>query len=187
MVIGTNTDTTRQQVRKLSEHYAYYGQDSRLETFELPPLQALGLESCGDLLTRIDAALGERNTVVLSAAPMGDAYSRTITLAREHGLSEHQASRTVQETLARITADLARNRFFKLLLAGGETTCQICDALNSRELRVLAEIEASVPLMSDASGRWIVTKSGGFGSPMVLANVVHFIKQRESASASVHA
>lgn len=185
MVLGSVTDTTRQQVRKLMEYYNYYGLDSQLEVFEPTPGQLLGIESCDDLIVKMGAALGERNTVVVSSALMEDSYAKTLTMAREHGISDSQASRAVQETLAQITLELSRTKTFKLVLAGGETTCQVCDALNIRTLRLLAEVEPAVPLSVDSTGRWIVTKSGGFGSPMILANAVRFIKQRETAS--VHA
>jgi uncharacterized protein YgbK (DUF1537 family) len=183
MVIGSNTETTRQQLRKLIEHYAYFGHDSHLEVFELPPEIALGLVPSDSLIRQIKTALGERNTVVISSAATEDSYGRTMALAQEHGLSDSQASRLVQETLGtmtRILSELAGD--FKLLLAGGETTCHVCDALNAHELQIIAEVEASIPLTQDATGRWIITKSGGFGSPMVLANAVRFIKQRETLS-----
>jgi uncharacterized protein YgbK (DUF1537 family) len=76
-------------------------------------------------------------------------------------------------------------RSAKLILAGGETTCHVCAALGSQELEIMAEADISIPLTRDTQGRWIVTKSGGFGTPMALANVIKFIKQRESTS--VHA
>jgi uncharacterized protein YgbK (DUF1537 family) len=186
MVIGSNTETTRQQLRKLIEQYPYFGMESKLEVFELPAEIALGLVQPDDLIRQIIQAMAEHNTVVLSSASSEEAYRRTLTLANEHGMDDQQASRAVQETLGnmvKMLAQLAGN--FKLLLAGGETTCHVCDAINAQELEILAEVEASIPLTRDNHGRWIITKSGGFGSPMVLLNAVRFVQQFETSTAAV--
>lgn len=185
IVSGSNTDITRQQLLRLLENYTYYGQGSRLEIFDLPSDQLLGLAPLEETAARIREALGERNTVVLASALKEEAYQRTLNLAREHRIPEAQAIRQVQETLARLTVDSIRGRTVKLVLAGGETTGEICDCLNIRELEIVAEADESIPLSIDPQGRWIVTKSGGFGSPLALANVIKFIKQRESSSVHV--
>jgi len=185
IVSGSNTDTTRQQIMRLIENYAYYGQGSKLEIFQLPPDQVLGLSPVTETVNRILEALDERNTVVLSTAIQEESYAHTLSLAREHQLSEHDASLKAQEVLSRIALEVTQAKTVKLVLAGGETTCQVCDALGIMELELVAEADESIPLMVDPQGRWLVTKSGGFGSPLALANVVKFIKQQESSS--VHA
>ena len=185
IVSGSNTDTTRQQILRLIENYAYYGEGSKLEIFDLSPDQVLGLTPPEDTIARIVQAMDERNTVVLSTAILEDSYAHTLSLAREHNISEHEASQKAQQVLAYITREVTRAKPAKLVLAGGETTCEVCDVLDIRELELIAEADESIPLMADHQGRWVVTKSGGFGTPMALANVVKFIKQRESSS--VHA
>jgi D-threonate/D-erythronate kinase len=185
IVSGSNTDTTRQQVLRLIENYTYYGQGSNLEIFDLPPDQILGLSPIEETVNRIVEALGDRNTVVLSTALKEEAYARTLSLAREHNITEHQASEKAQVVLADIAAAISHHKTTKLILIGGETTCEVSAKLDIRELEIIGEAEESIPLTRDSQGRWIITKSGGFGSPMALANVVKFIKQRESSS--VHA
>jgi uncharacterized protein YgbK (DUF1537 family) len=185
IVSGSNTDTTRQQILRLIENYAYYGQGSNLEIFDLPPDQLLGLASLDSTIERILEALSERNTVVLSSTLKEETYQRTMALASEHNIPEDRATRSAQGVLARITDAVLKRKATKLVLIGGETTCEVCDVLGNRELQVIAEADISIPLTMDSQGRWIVTKSGGFGSPMALANVIKFIKQHETAS--VHA
>jgi uncharacterized protein YgbK (DUF1537 family) len=185
IVSGSNTDTTRQQVLRLIENYAYYGQGSQLEIFDLPPDQILGLSPLDATITGILNAMDGHNTVVLSTALKEEAYSRTLSLAREHNMTEQQASQKAQEVLADITARVLQHKSAKLILTGGETTGEVCARLDIRELELIAEADESIPLNIDSHGRWIITKSGGFGTPMALANVVKFIKQRESSS--VHA
>lgn len=185
IVSGSNTDTTRQQVLRLIENYAYYGQGSQLEIFDLPPDQILGLSPLDSTITSILNAMDGRNTVVLSTALKEEAYSRTLSLAREHNITEQQASQKAQEVLADITARIFQHKTAKLILTGGETTGEVCARLDIRELELIAEADESIPLNVDSQGRWVITKSGGFGTPMALANVIKFIKQRESSS--VHA
>lgn len=185
IVSGSTTDTTRQQILRLMENYPYYGQGSSLEIFELTPDQILGLSPLDDLREKLLAALGERNTVVLCSALREESYGRTVNLAQEHNLSETEASQRAQSVLSRLTEEIFQRKSVKLVLAGGETTCEVCQEMHSTRLEIMAEADDSIPLSIDNQGRWIITKSGGFGSPLALANVVKFIKQHESTS--VHA
>lgn len=185
IVSGSTTDTTRQQILRLMENYPYYGQGSSLEIFELTPDQILGLSPLDELRDKLLVALGERNTVVLCSALREEAYGRTISLAQEHNLPESEASQRAQAVLSRLTDEILQRKSVKLVLAGGETTCEVCQEMHSTRLEIMAEADDSIPLSIDNQGRWIITKSGGFGSPLALANVVKFIKQHESTS--VHA
>ncbi len=185
IVSGSNTDVTRQQLLRLAENYQYYGQGSQLELIDLPPEQILGLDSIEGTIERVIQALGEQNTVAISTTLKEESYARTLNFARERDISEAQASKRAQEVLATITRRALEQKSAKLVLIGGETTAQVCETLHSRELEIIAEADLSIPLSVDTQGRWIVTKSGGFGSPMALANVIKFIKQREVTS--VHA
>lgn len=185
IVSGSTTDTTRQQILRLMENYPYYGQGSSLEIFELTPDQILGLSPLDELRERLLTALGERNTVVLCSALREETYGRTISLAQEHNLPETEASQRAQAALSKLTDEILQRKSVKLVLAGGETTCEVCQEMHSTRLEIMAEADDSIPLSIDNQGRWIITKSGGFGSPLALANVVKFIKQHESSS--VHA
>lgn len=185
IVSGSTTDTTRQQIIRLIENYSFYGAGSRLEIFDLSPDVILGIAPVGTLVEQIVEALGENNTVVLTTSLKEETHARTLQLAAEHDITEAQASQRAQELLGRITREITERKPAKLILTGGETTCEVCKQLGSQQLEIVAEADVSIPLTHDGKGRWIVTKSGGFGSPMALANVVKFIKQRESSSINV--
>ncbi len=180
IVSGSTTDVTRQQIMKLSENYTYYGQGSQLILFELQPEQILNIHDLETLTAKIIEALDGRNTVVLSTSLKEDSYIRTIEMAEAIQLTPQQASKMAEEALGRITAAILRKKAIKLVLAGGETTRQVCQTIQSHALEIVAEADASIPLMIDRQGRWIVTKSGSFGSPLALANVVKFMKQKET-------
>ncbi|MEB3287086.1 MAG: four-carbon acid sugar kinase family protein [Vampirovibrionales bacterium] len=187
IVAGSSTDTTRQQVLQLIENYAYYAQGSNLSVFQLTSEQLLGLVPLTELMTQINLSLDEENsTVVLASALKEDQYARTLLLAKEHEIPEKQASRMVQETLAKVAASVinqSQNQV-KLVLTGGETASKVCQALHSQTLKLLDEAQPSVPVCLDDKGHWIITKSGNFGEPMLLAKLVRFVKDHETLAAS---
>ena len=156
IVSGSNTDTTRQQVLRLIENYAYYGQGSQLEIFDLSPDQILGLTPIEQTVQRIVEALGERNTVLLSTSLKEESYSRTLSMAREHNIPENIASERAQSILGRISAEVMKQKTVKLILTGGETTCEVCEHLGIRELEIRAEADESIPLLVDSANHWIV-------------------------------
>jgi uncharacterized protein YgbK (DUF1537 family) len=63
-----------------------------------------------------------------------------------------------------------------LALSGGATARLVCDALGVREIRIEGEIAAGIPRGTIAGGVFdglpVVTKSGGFGKPDALIQIV---------------
>lgn len=183
IVSGSNTDTTRQQLTSLVENYTYFGQGSQLRVFDLTAEQLLGLSPVEKIVEQVVEALGRHNTVLLSSAFKEGAYAKTIELAQEHQLSPQEASQKAQTVLANMTVAITQTRpTTKLILTGGETTESVCNALNIQALQVVAEAHKSIPLLSDKTGRCVVSKSGGFGNQVALASVIKFLKQRELSS-----
>lgn len=88
------------------------------------------------------------------------------------------ASRSAAETaLARMLGDVAAGPPpATLIVAGGETLLRLCKALGAQRLEVMGEVEPGVPLSRMADGDWagtrVVSKSGGFGDPLLLCRLV---------------
>ena len=179
IVSGSNNTTTRQQVMQLIENYTYYGEGSNLEIFSFTPDKILGLIPADEDIAKIVTALDGNNTVVISTSIKEDSYTQTLELAKEHDLTDRQAAFKAQDLLAYITKQVLRQKEVKLVLTGGETAFHTCKALDLRGLTLLDEVEPAIPLVQDDKGRGIVTKSGTFGSPNALANVVRYLKQKE--------
>ncbi|MEM0950611.1 MAG: four-carbon acid sugar kinase family protein [Cyanobacteria bacterium P01_H01_bin.74] len=184
IVSSSNTETTRTQLGNLLDHYEYYGHNSSITAVDLSPDQILGLSPIEPVIDKINVALGNHNTVIVSSALQAQSYVQTINLATEHQISPQEASQKVQQVLGEITRaiDSAQNRL-KLVLVGGDTTESVCNALNVTNFKIIDQATQSIPLLEDQSGRWIVTKSGGFGDPLTIANVVQFLKQKELTTA----
>lgn len=88
------------------------------------------------------------------------------------GLSGHEAARRFAESVARYAE---RARPAALLVCGGESAQAILDRLGVNSLQVTAELRPGLPLC-EVRMPWgnmqIVTKSGGFGAPELLAGLV---------------
>lgn len=180
LMSGSSTDTTRQQLIQLIENYGYYGQNSKLEVFQLSPEQLLGLEPVTDILTQICMILEPTTTIIVTSALKDDHYARTIMIAKEHQMNEKQASRQVQDTLAKIAQAVTNQCEVKLILTGGETASRVCKSIGSQTLKILDQAQPAIPVCLDDKGHWIITKSGNFGEPLVLAGIIQFIKDNET-------
>ncbi len=185
IVSGSNSEVTRDQMVQLIENYRYYGEGSRLEIFDLSPEKILGLTPLDGDVEQILKALDGTNTVILSTSLKEENYFQTLKLAKEHEISDKQATLMAQERLAQLTKRVMQEKTVKLVVTGGETASHVCREIESRLLKVIAQAEPAVPLTQDNQGRFIVTKSGSFGHPMTLANIVRYLKQWETASLHV--
>jgi uncharacterized protein YgbK (DUF1537 family) len=94
------------------------------------------------------------------------------------------ALQTGQQLVAALGAVVAKlvaeSELSGLILAGGETSLGICQALGSPPMRVMAELLPAIPLcrIELANGPLhVVTKSGGFGAQDALRLLVERLKR----------
>ena len=85
-------------------------------------------------------------------------------------LGVQAAGTQVEQALGRLAVGLARLGVGQLVVAGGETSGAVVQALGMRQLRIGAQIDPGVPWcagQAEATGRplHIALKSGNFGSP----------------------
>jgi uncharacterized protein YgbK (DUF1537 family) len=187
------------------------GSEGPLHLFELSPDLILAAESdhlpaYQALLANIHAALTPKPSVggaseaapivVVTASYHDTNYFRTVQQAEAMGLSALQASRLVERLLVRLTQAILARHHVKLVMSGGETATQLCRAIGFSSLRLVSEVEPSIPLaVSSLNGplqgpsasdlQWMVTKSGNFGTPESLINIVRFLRQHETATLRV--
>jgi len=89
------------------------------------------------------------------------------------------------KSLSRVVAPCA-SILGGLVVTGGETARAVLDDLSIRRLRLLGEVESGLPF-SVADG-WtrplpVLTKAGGFGSPLTLVRCREFLQRLERVSA----
>ncbi|MBX2861035.1 MAG: four-carbon acid sugar kinase family protein [Vampirovibrio sp.] len=202
VVSGSASVTTRQQLIQLMDNYSYYGKSSALEVSEISSECLLGFSPIEEEVQRLVTLLKDPEnttkhlypTVVITSALKEDSLGRTLALADEHGIDPARVPTLVSETLTRITLAILKQVSVKLVIAGGETSAHICNAMELSALKIIDQVDPAIPLVygtqkltesdedSDSlpSDIWMVTKSGNFGAPLALANIVKYLKQHEA-------
>jgi uncharacterized protein YgbK (DUF1537 family) len=122
---------------------------------------AAGATSADDVAAWVDAHGGAIAPIVYSSAEPATVAAVQAQLGRD------QASRLVEGMLAAIGGRLAERGYARLLVAGGETSGAVVNALGVRALRIGPEIDPGVPWTVSLGDRPIALalKSGNFGAP----------------------
>lgn len=96
------------------------------------------------------------------------------SLALPQDMSRREASALIEARFAGLLARLERPG--TLVAAGGETLRGLCEALGTRQLDVIGELAPGVPRSIMRGGHWdgvtVVSKSGAFGGPDLLIQIV---------------
>ncbi len=82
-------------------------------------------------------------------------------------MGRHESGALVEQTLAEVAARVKQKGFTRFLIAGGETSGAVINALGVKTLSIGPEIDPGVPWTRSLSGPDIVLalKSGNFGAP----------------------
>lgn len=193
IVAGSNAEGTRKQITKLVDNFPYYGEGTQLQVYNVQPEQILS-QDIDSLVSHVLSAMGDeqaRNTVVLALSLKDDNYARTLELGKGQGLDETQVARLAEHLLGEVTKTIMNRRQCKLVVCGGETATEVAHALDIKSFDIIGQVEKVLPLMKGNSKShpehpyWLITKSGNFGSPLALANIVKYLKQHETEAAGV--
>ena len=149
VIAGSCSRATLRQIAAVAE---------RWPVFTLDPIRDLGDPDLADTVARWAGPHLERGPVVIrsSADPSGvDSVVRVLG---------PDAGSRIEQALGSIAARLAADGVRRLVVAGGETSGSVVDALRIRRLDVGAEIEPGVPWVRAEGDMRLVLKSGNFGS-----------------------
>lgn len=129
----------------------------RLDAAEL----AAGRQPMTDVLGWLDLQAGDAPLLVYSSAEPDVVRDTQARLGRE------AAGHLVEGTLAGIAQELHRRGFTRLLVAGGETSGAVVQALGAQALAIGPEIDPGVPWTRTLDGPdlALALKSGNFGTP----------------------
>jgi uncharacterized protein YgbK (DUF1537 family) len=120
------------------------------------------------LIGRAEDLLGSGQDVLIHSAHQPEAIAETQTAARKAGLGSVAAGRIVSQSLGEIgRAIVDRAQVVKLIVAGGETSNDVCRSLGITGNLILGEIQPGLPSALSRGERrlLLVLKSGSFGSP----------------------
>ena len=135
----------------------------RVPTLELDPLatpDAAALER--EALHWAEGKLGEAPVVIAASAPPDRVAALQARLGRE------VAGDLVETAMAGIARGLVARGVCRLVVAGGETSGAVVNALGIKRLRIGAEIDPGVPwTLAEGTGApmLLALKSGNFGGP----------------------
>jgi D-threonate/D-erythronate kinase len=173
LVAGSNMPMTRKQLQKVLEHPRWKGQTALIT---LKPGQLLGLESLESLQHVLMDHLQHQTLTVVTTAWDESTYEDTLALARE---GEDKTLMEVAIQVQRALTTLLKPAFglesLQWILCGGHTAQSVCQAMGTRSLKILRQIETTIALSQDERGRYLVTKSGNFGDPLSLTHVVQYL------------
>ncbi len=99
--------------------------------------------------------------------------------AAELGIVPENIPHFLMEYLAALCSRVMKNQALIFVAVGGETSYKCCNAIGSEHLQLIDQVEPAIPLCLDHEARWIVTKSGNFGTPNTLVNIVKYFKQHQ--------
>lgn len=178
-VVGSVTPVTRAQVKLLRD----CSEKFNLEFVNLTPenlVEGLPPEMIHKALENLKAG---KNLLIYSA-PKDDSYQATLDYAKERGIEQPELSKKVLDSLATFTETIFQEIPSKLVLVGGETASYCCKAIQSTHLQLIDEVDTAIPLSMDQNARFIVTKSGNFGTPKTLVNIMNYMVNTEEETSS---
>ncbi len=122
---------------------------------------AVGSQSVADVLGWVDRQSGGEPILISSSADPERVRETQARLGRE------VAGRMIEETLAGAARGLQQRGFTRLLVAGGESSGAVVQALGAQSLSIGPEIDPGVPWTRTLDGpdMALALKSGNFGTP----------------------
>lgn len=118
--------------------------------------------------------------VLIYTSQDDDARADVLALAEARGLSKVEVSRLISTALSDVVAAIVEHTGVnRLLVAGGETSADICRRLGIQAQAVYQEIQPGLPscLSLDGPPMLLVLKSGSFGSPDFFERALEHLKQ----------
>ena len=170
IVSGSMASLSKTQIKKLAESDEF---DSYV--LELS-LEDVLIEPSKELIERILEHLETENIVAVHINVSDEDEEEKI---KELGMEKEKISSIITDYLANLSNKVIKEQNLIFLTIGGETSYKCCNAIGSKQLQLIDEVEPSIPLCLDLEAQWIVTKSGNFGMPGSLVNILKYFKQHQ--------
>jgi uncharacterized protein YgbK (DUF1537 family) len=171
---GSLTPQTRTQIAHL--------RDRGVATYELPAAVLSPAEREGTIERLADdlaQAIGSGRDALFHSPNAPEAVAATREIGATAGLTSDEIARGITDAIADVAARvLDRTGADRLIVAGGETSGAVCGRLDISGLRIWREIQPGLPscVSLGSPHRWLVLKSGSFGSPDFLELAIGHLK-----------
>ena len=94
------------------------------------------------------------------------------------GIAKAEFPSKITDFLANLVEEIESKCEFILVLVGGETSYKCANKIGSVYLKILDAILPAVPLCKDKNDKFIVTKSGNFGTVDTLVEIVNYFDEK---------
>jgi len=170
IVSGSMAILSKTQIKKLAEsdEFDSYVLELLLEDILNDPSE--------NIVTRIIEHLETERIVVVHVNICDENEEEKL---RELCIEKEKICRIITDYLAELSSQVISKKNTIFLTMGGETSYKCCNAIGSKQLQLIDEVEPAIPLCLDLNAQWIVTKSGNFGSTNSLINILKYFKQHQ--------
>lgn len=169
IISGSKSSLSKTQLKKLAEfdEFDSYIIDLSMEQIINKPEDSM-----------VESVKEHLETEKIVAVHFGG-YEDEAAKAKELGIFPESIPHFVMEYLACFCARVMKNQNLIFVAVGGETSYKCCNAIGSKHLQLIDQVEPAIPICLDHEARWIVTKSGNFGTPNTLVNIIKYFKQHQ--------
>ena len=170
IVSGSMASLSKTQIKKLAEsdEFDSYVLELSLEDVLLEPSEEL-----------VERILEHLETEKIVAVHINVSDEDEEEKLKELGMEKENISRIITDYLANLSNKVIKKQNLIFLTIGGETSYKCCNAIGSKQLQLIDEVEPAIPLCLDLDAQWIVTKSGNFGMPNTLVSILKYFKQHQ--------
>lgn len=170
MVSGSMASLSKAQIKKLAESDEF---DSYVLELSLEDILA---DPSEELVEKIIEHLETEELVAVHVNVSDEDVEEKI---QQLSVEKGRISGLITDYLANLSNKIIKRKTLIFLTIGGETSYKCCNAIGSKQLQLIDEVEPSIPLCLDLDAQWIVTKSGNFGMPNSLVNILKYFKQHQ--------
>ncbi len=170
MVSGSMATLSKTQIKKLAESDEF---DAYILELSMENILS---EPSAELIERILEHLETEKIVAVHVNISDEDEEQKL---KELNIEKETISKIITDYLADLSSRVIRIKNVIFFTIGGETSYKCCNALGSKQLQLIDEVEPAIPLCLDHYARWIVTKSGNFGMPNSLINILKYFKQHQ--------
>lgn len=168
IVSGSATELTASQIAKLKDEY-----DDCLYSYSIKIDDIInGVNE--EFIQRICCHLSKGNNVLVHTSDLIQNREEFQQFLMENEISYESFLTKISGYLANLVELTLSKNSAILILVGGETSYECCNAINSEILQVIDEVTYPIPLCMDYKAQLIVTKSGNLGNANTLVDIIKY-------------
>ena len=168
IVSGSATELTASQIAKLKDEYeeCLYSYSLKIDDI----IKGVNQE----FIERICCHLAKGNNVLVHTSELIQNREEFQQFLLDNEMSFKCFLTKVSGYLSNLVELTLNNISAILILIGGETSYECCNAINSEILQVIDEVTYAIPLCMDYKAQLIVTKSGNLGNANTLVDIIKY-------------